>query len=317
MRAKTLMTLAVVVAVIAAAISAAVVSLNKSNEARAKAEAAVAKADAAEAKAREAEKLESAEKTKKVAAEAKQKAEAAALESAKVANETAKAEERTAEENRKAKEAEAEAAKAEAEKARAAKETAALKLKTAREEKEKAAKLAEAEALKAQAEADKLATEKAKGERIVAEAKALELRQIDFQTMERELNEWRRDLEEREAALKPEKTIADLSWVGGDDELEVGSNGTVRVKAKVPYLAENDKSLPRETRKLAKAERIMAEKSADHAALTRERVVGSIEKLYVQALKKGDVILADYYRQNLKSLYPDWEFKGEKQEETK
>lgn len=317
MRAKTLMTLAVVVAVIAAAISAVVVSMNKSNEARAKAEAAVAKADAAEAKAREAERLEAAERTKKVAAEAKQKAEAAALESAKIANETAKAEERTAEENRKAKEAEATAAKAEAEKARAVKETAALKLKTAREEKEKAAKQAETEAHKAQAEADKLAAEKAKGERIVAEAKAMELRQIDFQTMERELNEWKRDLEEREAALTPEKTIADLSWVGGDDELEVGSNGTVRVKVKVPYLPENDKALPHETRKLAKAERIMAEKSADHAAQTREKVVGSIEKLYVQALKKGDVILADYYRQNLKSLYPDWEFKGEKREVTK
>ena len=194
---------------------------------------------------------------------------------------------------------------------------AALTATAAREETEKAAKLAEAEALKAQAEADKLATEKAKGEKVIAEAKALELRQIDFQALERDLAEWKRDLEEREAALRPEKTIADLSWVGGDEDMEVGSNGTVRVKAKVPYLKENDRTLPRESRRLAKTERLARESESELAAQTRDAVVSRLERLYVRALKENDVVQADYYKNNLLILYPDWKFKGETQEETK
>ena len=47
----------------------------------------------------------------------------------------------------------------------------------------------------------------------------------------------------------------------------------------------------------------------------RSAVVGTLESLYRQALAEGRVIDADFYRANLKSLYPDWEFSLESPEE--
>ena len=308
MRTKVLMIVAVALAVIAAATAAVVVSLKRADEARSYKEAKAAEEAKAEAEKRTAQKNADAEAEKRRAAEENRKAKEAELAAAKVVQETAQLESKTAEENRKAKEADAAKAKAVSEAATAARDAEKAKAKAARDEKEKAAKLAEAEAAKAQAEQAKLEAEKVKAEKILAEAKVLELRQIDFQTLQGELNAWRLDLEEREAALKPEKTIADLAWVGGDEDMEVGSNGTVRVKKKVPYLAEKDRTLPRETRRLAKAERIMAEKSAEHASAVRESIVKPLEKLYVEAIRENRVIDADFYKKSLKSLYPDWEF---------
>ena len=315
MRTKALMIVAVALAVIAAAVAAIVVSLKRADEARAYKEAAAAEEAKAEAEKKTAQKNADVEDEKRRAAEANAKAKADELAAAKLAKETAQLEAKTAEENRKAKEADAAKAKANSEAATANRDAERAKAKTAREEKEKAVKEAETAAAKAQAETARLESEKLKAEKLLAEAKALELRKVDFETLQSELMEWKRDLEEREAALKPEKTIADLAWVGGDEDMEVGSNGTVRVKQKVPYLAEKDHTLPRETRKLARAQRIMTEKSAEHAAKTRESVIRPLEKLYVAAIREDRVIDADYYRKSILTLYPDWKFEGEEKKE--
>lgn len=306
------------VAVIVASVAAIVVSNNRATAARALAEREAAAADKAQAMAKAEKAKTDAEAEKRRAAEAKQKTAEEERATADANRKAAADSKVAAEDNRKAKEAESATARANSEAARAKKAEADAALKIAREEKDKAKALAEAETLKAQAEADKLAAEKLKSDRIIAEAKALELRQIDFQTLERDLMEWKLDLEEREKALKPEKTIADLSWVGGDEDMEVGENGTVRVKKKEPYRAENDRTLPKTSRKLAKTERIVYEKMAEHQSEVRESVVKSLEKLYVDALKEDRVVDADFYRKSIKSLYPDWEFKGEeKKEDTK
>ena len=46
----------------------------------------------------------------------------------------------------------------------------------------------------------------------------------------------------------------------------------------------------------------------------RSKIVSALEKLYVEALGEDRVVDAEFYRQNLKALYPDWEFKGENTE---
>ena len=307
MRLKVLSIVSVALAVIAAAVAAIVVSTRRAEEARAYKEAEASREAKAEAEKVTQQKATEAEAEKRRAAEENAKAKADELAAAKLARETAEIEAKTAEENRKTKEAEAATARANSETASANRDAEKAKAKAARDEKEKAVKLAEEAAAKAQAEQAKLEAERIKSEKVIAEAKALELRQIDFVTMQQELNAWKLDLEEREAALRPEKTIADLAWVGGDEDMEVGSNGTVRVKQKIPYRAEDDRSLPAESRKLAKAERIMKEKSDEHAEAVRQRVTRPLEKLYVAALKEGRVIDAEFYKKSLKSLYPDWE----------
>ena len=317
MRTKVLTIVAVALAVIAAATAAVVVSLKRADEARSYKEAKAAEEAKAEAEKRTAQKNADAEAEKRRAAEENRKAKEAELAAAKVVQETAQLESKTAEENRKAKEADAAKAKAASETATAARDAEKAKAKTARDEKEKAAKLAEAEAAKQQTAAMKLETEKLKGEKVIAEAKLLELRQLDLQEVERNLAEWKRDLEEREMAIKPEKTIADLSWVGGDEDMEVGSNGTVRVKHKAPYLVENDLTLPRETRRLATVQRMMDEEATALAGNVRESIVKSLERLYVEAIREDRVIDAEFYRKSLKSLYPDWVYKGEEKKEEK
>ena len=88
-------------------------------------------------------------------------------------------------------------------------------------------------------------------------------------------------------------------------------NGRARPRKKEPKLAENDPSLPRETRGLAKAERLRGSADSLLAKDARERVVSPIERLYVAAMKEGRTVDAAYYRAALKSMYPDWEYKGE------
>ena len=165
--------------------------------------------------------------------------------------------------------------------------------------------------MNAEAENAKLQAEKLRSEKVIAEAKALELMKIDFTTWQRDLLELEQSLGERERALKPEKTIADLSWVGGVEDRVSDENGNLRVLKKEPYLAENDKSLSRGDRRLSKAERLTSESEEREAGKLRERLVARLERLYVNALKEDRVIDAEFYRKNLKSLYPDWEFKGD------
>lgn len=214
----------------------------------------------------------------------------------------------TAEEERREAEAAAEEAKSRAEEARSRAEEAKAIAAKARDEKEKAKIQAEAEELRARAEADKLAAEKLKSEKILSQAKLLELRKIDFETLERELLEWNASLEERERALQPEKTVADLSWAGGTEDSVIDEKGNVTKLAKEPYLAEKDRSLPKADRALAKTERLVDEAFVAGEAQSREKLVKSLEKLYIRALKDERITDADFYRKSILSISPDWKF---------
>ena len=160
----------------------------------------------------------------------------------------------------------------------------------------------------------KLAQEKLKAEKIIAEAKALELRKIDYETLERDLLEWKLDLEERERALKPEKTIADLEWAGGMEDTIIDDKGNVTKQIKKVYDPEKDMELPEQSRRLARTNRKLREAQDAKTADTRDTVVKTMEKLYVSALKEGRVIDADFYKKNILIMYPDWKFQGEKVE---
>ena len=311
MSQKNISFIALALAILAAATAAVVVSVNRSSEAQAWAEAEAAAAEKATALAKAASKTAEAEASKARAAEAGLASEketrasnAAAAEKAKAETEVAAAKRAQAEELRRKAEADAEVAKENrlAEK---------LKAEAAAAEKAKAVALQKAEEAKAEAAADQLAAEKLRSEKVIAEATLLELRKIDFETAERDLREWRQDLEERERALTPEKTVADLAWAGGVEDTVIDAEGNVRKQAKTPYRAEDDRTLPRATRTLARVERETSEAVAQEAARTRASVVAALERLYVAALRDDRVIDADYYRKALKALYPDWEFKGE------
>ena len=302
----------VAVAVIVAAIAAMVVSSKRAAEANAVAERAAAAAEKVQAELKTAEKAAAGEEAKARAKEADAKAaadnlkakEAEAKKSA-LEKETAALEREKAAELRKARDAEADAAK-ENRLAEKAKAEAALA------EKQKADALAKAERAKADKAAEETAYEKLRSEKTIAEAKLLELRKTDFETLARDLREWQQDLEERERAITPEKTITDLNWAGGAEDSVIDADGTVRKKAKVPYLAENDRTLPCETRALAKAERLLQEAHDDGVTVVRSHLTASIERLYAQALKEDRVVDANYYRDVLKSLDPDWTFSGAK-----
>ena len=298
---------------IAIAAICAVVFMNKKE--------AVARAELAKAESRETAAKEAARKA------ASDDAAARARESA------AQAEAQAAEQNRIAKEAEREAALAAAEKAkldreaaadnRAAREAAAAaasdqkaaekaRAEAARAEADKAAKEAEKAADEAQAAADALAREKLRSEAVIAEEKLWELKQLELVELERDLVAYKRELDEREAALRPEKTIKDLVNIGAQEETKTSDDP-------VASLPENDMSLPEGERRLAKAERILAEGRAERAAKSREFVVELLERMFVDAIRDGRVIDAEFYKKTIKELYPDWEYRPQntEQEEVK
>ena len=303
--------IALSLAVVAGAVAYIMDGMSREAVARSRAEAAVA----AEAEADRNAKAEKSAADKALAEKRTAEANAAAAADSRKAAEAearAAAESKVAAEaNERAKKAAAEAAKASRDAAAAARAAEEAKLKIAEAEREKAKAEENAQALKAQAETDRLAAEKLRSEKVIAEAKTLELMKIDFETIERDLMEFKQELDERERALKPEKTIADLSWVGESEDMEAGEHGEVRAKKKREYRAEDDPALPRATRALAAAERAVAESGKKESDAVRSRIVGELEGLYVEALKDGRVVDAGYYRKSLKSLYPDWEFKGE------
>ncbi|MBR3220782.1 MAG: hypothetical protein IKF72_01010 [Kiritimatiellae bacterium] len=309
MNPKTISIIAVCVAVIAAGVSGTVVFSKKAAIARAEADAEAARADAASAKARAAEKAAAAETEKRRAAESNAKAQADALEAEKSAHSTAELEAQAAADKKAAAEENAKAERAKAEAAKAVRDEAKAKAEAAKAEQETARENAAAEASKAEAEEAKLAAEKLKADKVIAEAKLLELHKVDFETLARDLAEWKADLEERERALKPEKTVADLSWAGGQEDTIIDADGNVKKQVKVAYDPETDRSIPRESRKLAREQRLVDEAFAKEASDVRSAVVGSLESLYVLALKEDRVIDAEYYRATLKTLYPDWEFR--------
>ncbi len=296
---------------IAASVAAVIVSMNRAAEARAQAEAETAAADAASAEAKKAKAESDKEADIRRAAEANAKAKADELKAKELEKEKAELDAKAASDRKEAAEAEADAEQAKADAARAAREIEQAKAEAAKNEQLRLKHLANAEESKATAEANRLAAEKVKAEAILSEAKALELRKIDFETLERDLMEWKLDLEERERALKPEKTIADLAWAGGMEDSIIDEKGNVKKQVKESYDPEKDMTLPETSRNLAKTQRITVEKHNKLGESTRNAVIASMEKLYVDAVKDNRVIDADFYRKSIKSMYPDWEFKGD------
>ena len=292
------------IAVVAAAVSGVLITNGRRDIALAQA----AEAESAEARADEERKKAQLEKDAAEVAKAKAEAEAEKAKEERLAQEAKQQAEQLESENLAAKRAIAEK-EAEAAKSRAA--AAADSKEAARAEADKAKALAAAEAEKskaAAAKAEAAAAELVKAEAKIAEAKALELRKFDFEKAERELAEWKVDLEERERALQPEKTVADLSWAGGEEDSVIDADGNMRKVKKQVYLAENDRSLPRATRQLAKTERVVREDEAASVQRTRANVVSALEKLYELALKENRVIDAKFYKDSLISLYPDWKY---------
>ncbi len=279
--------------------------------AAAKAEAEAGGAASLERKARNdadaAAKRAAAKESEAKAAEERRKAAEAAAEEAKAAAAKAETDKARAIEER-AKAAD-DRARAEAESEKAANErAAALAAKdAARLEAAKAKSQAEAEALAAQAAADALAREKLAADKVIAEAKIYEMRQIDLANLERELLDYKRELDEREMALRPEKTILDLENLG-DADADQG------LKKGETVLAENDKNLPRASRELAKAERLAGEQLSAIRDMTRTGVVSRLEKLYVDAVREDRIVDAEFYRAELKRMYPDWKYSPQSKE---
>ena len=311
MNSKHISIIAVCLAVIAAGTAAVVVSVKRADEAKAYAEAEASAADKAAAVAKKAAKETEAESEKRRTAEQNAKAAADELAAQKLAKEKAEIDAKAAADNKAAAEANARAEREKADAARAGRDEAKAKAETAKAEQLKVREQAAVAAAKAAEETASLEKEKLKADKIIAEAKLLELRKTDFLTLERELMAWKLDLEERERALQPEKTIADLSWAGGTEDTIIDADGNVKKQEKKVYDPEKDMTIPAESRKLARVSRLVREKHEARAGATRGSVVSSLESLYVSALKDGRTIDAEFYKQSILSMYPDWKFKGE------
>jgi len=313
MNAKNVSIIAICVAVIVAGISGVVISMQRADAARAAADKAASEETIATKKAREAELERATAAQNAREAEAKAESEKAALAAAEAENEKLKLENQNLAEKRALAAEERAKADAEAKKAADLKAAKDAELKTAKEN-------ADAERAKEAAAADELA--RAEATKAIREAETLKLKvsmaelaaeKQRYEELTAELLEYQKELDERERALRPEKTIADVSWLP-DEDIDIDENGRPRPRKKEPKLPENDPTLPKETRELAKANRIRAQADGILAESTRVRVVAPIEKLYVAALKEGRIVDAEYYRAVLKSMYPDWEYKGENNE---
>ena len=308
MNVKIVAIVAICIAVVAGGVSGVVISMKRAEAERAAAERAASEETIATKRAREAGTERATAAAKAREEEAKAQREKTALAAAEEANEKLRLEnENLAEKKAIAAEERAKAA-AEAQKAADLKAAKELEHKTAKEN-------ADAERAKAQAAADELA--RVEATRAIREAETLKLKvsmaelaeeRQRYEALNAELLDYQKELDERERALRPEKTIADLSWLP-DEDTEVDENGRARPRKKVKMLPENDPSLPKETRELAKAERVRSQADDILKEDARARVVAPIEKLYVAARKEGRTVDAEYYRQVLKSMYPDWEYK--------
>ena len=295
MNSKIISIIAICAAVVAAAVAGVVVmndraAIARANATRAESEEAAAASEAKRARSEEAAALANAaaKEDEAKAAEENRKAKEAALETERLAGERAK------EEAAKSK-SDAEAAKARAREA--------ADLRAAEKAKSDAVKAeASAEAAAAALERERLASEKT-----IAEAKLYELKQADLVSLERELLEWQRDLNEREEALRPEKTAADLTWVG-EREADVIGGETNRVRRVAKPLPENDPELPRASRLLARAERLSLEEDAARASASSNMVVSALERLYLDALREDRVVDAQFYLKSIRTYYPGWRY---------
>jgi len=311
MNTKFISIIAVCIAVVAAAV-AGVVAMND--------RAAIARANATRAESEEARASSEAKKAR--AEESAEASRAATKESeAKVAEENRRAKEiereterlageRAKEEAAKAK-SEAEAARAKAREAADLKAAEKAKADAAAAEAQSRIDVAKEEAAKAQAEeaaqAVLLERERIASEKVIAEKTVYEMRQRNLAALESELIDWQRDLAEREAALRPEKTAADLTWVG-EREADVIGGETNRVRRAAKPAPENDPDLPRETRELARADRLKLDDDRLVANVTSNTVVSALERLYLEAIRDDRVVDAQYYLKNIKMYYPNWRY---------
>ena len=312
MNAKIVSIIAICVAVVVAGVSGVWISMLRADAARAAADRAASEEAIAKKQAKKAELERDAEEQKARAAEADVASKKTALAAAEKENENLSLENENLAEKRALAAEERAKADAEAKKAADLKAAKDAELKIAKEN-------ADAERAKAQASADELA--RVEATKAIREAETLKLKvsmaelaaeKQRYEELNAELLEYQKELDERERALRPEKTIADLAWLP-DEDTEIDENGRARPRKKEPKLPENDPTLPKETRELAKANRIRAQTDGILAEAARARVVAPIEKLYVAALKDGRTVDAEYYRAVLKSMYPDWEFKAPEQ----
>ena len=296
---------AVCLAVIAASYAAVSYYKDKAAIARDEAAKAASEEETELAKARAAKDLLSAERAKE--SEAKEKLrikqeehaiKAAAVEQARLEQENLKL---------KAQEA-ADSAKAAADYAQAQADIRAAK--------EAELKTKKAEAAKAQAEAQ-LEAEVTAGKEAMArkeEAESLKLKTnldevaVLKDTYERwlgELNDYKRELDEREAAMHPDLTAEDLFMLGEEE----------KPGAEAEVLPENDRRLTKGERELARMKRLQAEAQEASALATREEIEYRLTALMRQAIKEDRVPDAKFYYRTLKSFYPDWEYKEEEVKE--
>lgn len=294
--------LAISLAVIFAATAAIVFSLKRAETARLEAERAASAEAEADSVRRTASAEAQAAADKRREAELLEKAKSDELAAAKLAKERAVIDERTAAENRRAAEAEAQRAADDAEAARANHEAKRLVAQTTKDERAKAEAEAKTAASNAEAKKSVEETERLRSERLIAEAKIIEDRQRDYESAHQRLVEWNRELEEREAALRPDKTIADLAWAGGEEDKIVDEHGNLKTLEKVPYDPETDPKLTPAARQLAKARRLLREDSAANLDAQREKNRAALTKLYEKALEEGHVIEAKYYEKCIKDL---------------
>lgn len=296
---------AVCLAVIAASYAAVSYYKDKAAIARDEAAKAASEEETELAKARAAKDSLSAERAKE--SEAKEKLrikqeehaiKAAAVEQARLEQENLKL---------KAQEA-ADSAKAAADYAQAQADIRAAK--------EAELKTKKAEAAKVQAEAQ-LEAEVTAGKEAMArkeEAESLKLKTnleevaVLKDTYERwlgELNDYKRELDEREAAMHPDLTAEDLFMLGEEE----------KPGAEAEALPENDRRLTKGERELARMKRLQAEAQEASDLATREEIENRLTALMRQAIKEDRVPDAKFYYRTLKSFYPDWEYKEEEVKE--
>ena len=309
MNSKIVSIIAICAAVIVAGVAGVVISMQRADAARAAADKAASEETVASKRARTAELERATAAQNARAAEAKAESEKTALAAAEAENERMKLENEGLAEKRALAADERAKADAEAKKAADLKAAKEIELKVAKE-------VADGERAKAQASADELA--RVEATKAIREAETLKLKvsmaelaaeKQRYEELNAELLDYQKELDERERALRPEKTIADLSWLP-DEDTDVDESGKAHPRKKEPKLPENDPTLPKETRALAKADRIRAQADGIIEKDARARAVAPIEKLYVAAVKEGRTVDAEYYRTVLKSMYPDWEYKA-------
>ena len=97
----------------------------------------------------------------------------------------------------------------------------------------------------------------------------------------------------------------------GEREADViGADTNRLLKAREKVLPEDDLTIPVESRLLAKADRLAAERRDAAIVAASNRVVKPMERLYLRALKEGRTVDAEFYRKSIKSYYPTWEYRA-------